>query len=237
MAKIEIHRSEDRGRGEHDWLHARHSFSFADYHNPKRMSFGTLRVLNEDVVEPGQGFGMHGHDNMEIVTIVLEGALEHKDSEGNHGVIRPGDVQRMSAGTGIRHSEFNPSDDKPTKLLQIWLLPNQKNVTPSYEQTAFPESERRGKLRLVASPDGRDGSVTIHQDVALYASLLKPGEKVEHALADKRVAWVQVARGELTVNGISLKPGDGAAVTKENALELIAAKDAEILLFDMPSLN
>ena len=234
---ISVRKSDERGHFKMDWLDSYHSFSFGEYYDPRFLGFSMLRVINEDVVAPGGGFPTHPHKDMEIITYILEGELEHRDSLGTGAVIRPGEVQRMSAGTGIRHSEFNPSEDKPVKLLQIWLLPNQKNVTPSYEQTAFPESERRGRLRLVASPDGRDGSVTIHQDVTLYASLLAPGEKVNHALADKRVAWVQVARGELTVNGVTLKPGDGAAVTKETALELVAAKDAEILLFDMPTLN
>ena len=234
---ISVRKSDERGHFKIDWLDSYHSFSFGEYYDPRFLGFSMLRVINEDEIAPGGGFPTHPHKDMEIITYVLDGELEHRDSLGTGAVIRPGEVQRMSAGTGIRHSEFNPSEDKSTKLLQIWLLPNQKNVTPSYEQTAFPESERRGRLRLVASPDGREGSVTINQDVTLYASLLAPGDKVNHALADKRVAWVQVARGELTLNGVNLKPGDGAAVTKENALELIAAKDAEILLFDMPTLN
>jgi quercetin 2,3-dioxygenase len=234
---ISVRKSDERGHFKLDWLDSYHSFSFGEYYDPRFLGFSVLRVINEDEVAPGGGFPTHPHRDMEIITYVLDGELEHRDSLGTGAVIRPGEVQRMSAGTGIRHSEFNPSDDKATKLLQIWLLPSEKNVAPSYEQTAFPESERRGRLRLVASPDGRDGSVTIHQDVTLYASLLAPGDKVSHALDDKRVAWVQVARGELTLNGVSLKPGDGAAVTKEKALELIAAKDAEVLLFDMPTLN
>ncbi len=234
---ITVRKSNERGHFKIDWLDSYHSFSFGEYYDPRFLGFSMLRVINEDVVAPGAGFPTHPHKDMEIITYVLEGELEHRDSLGTGAVIRPGEVQRMSAGTGIRHSEFNPSEDKPTKLLQIWLLPGEKNIAPSYEQTAFPEAERRGKLRLVASPDGREGSVTIHQDVTLYATLLAPGEKVAHTLADKRVAWVQVARGELTVNGVDLKQGDGAAVTKETALELVASQDAEILLFDMPTLN
>jgi redox-sensitive bicupin YhaK (pirin superfamily) len=234
---ITVRKSAERGHFKIDWLDSRHTFSFGEYYDPRFLGFSALRVINEDVVAPGAGFPTHPHRDMEIITYVLEGELEHRDSLGTGAVIRPGEVQRMSAGTGIRHSEFNPSEEKPTKLLQIWLLPDRKGVAPSYEQTAFPDEERRGKLRLVASPDGREGSVTIHQDTRLYATLLAPGTNVKHTLADKRVAWVQVARGDITVNGVALQAGDGAAISKEAVLDIAAQKDAEVLLFDMPSLQ
>ncbi len=234
---ISVRKSEDRGHVQIDWLDSKHSFSFGDYYDPRYLGHSVLRVINEDVIGPDGGFPTHPHKDMEIITYVLEGELEHRDSLGTGAVIRPGEVQRMSAGTGIRHSEFNPSPDKPTKLLQIWLFPDKKNVAPSYEQTAFPETERAGKLRLVASPDGREGSVTIHQDAAVYASLLKPGEKVHHAMQEGRFGWIQVARGEVTVNDIALKQGDGAAISKETALDIAGTKDAEFLLFDMPRVN
>ena len=234
---IDVRKSEDRGHFQLDWLDSRHSFAFGEYYDPRHLGFSALRVINEDVIAPGGGFPTHPHKDMEIITYVLEGALEHRDSLGTGEVIRPGEVQRMSAGTGIRHSEFNPSSENPTKLLQIWLMPNQKNVAPSYEQTAFPAADRRGRLRLVASPDGAEGAVTIHQDVKLYAALLAPGDTVTHVLADKRVAWLQVASGDVTLNGIALKPGDGASVKQVGALEIVGGSDAEVLLFDLPPVN
>ena len=234
---IQVKKSAERGHFDFGWLNTHHSFSFGDYHDPSAMGFSALRVINEDIVAAGHGFPTHPHRDMEIITYILDGALEHKDSLGTGSVIRPGDVQRMSAGTGIRHSEANPLKDQATKLLQIWIFPKANNLPPSYEQTAFPREERQGKLRLVGSPDGRDGSVTIHQDVDLYASLLKPGESVSLALKADRLAWLQVARGKVKLNGQELGQGDGAAVTKETALAITGIEDAEVLLFDLPPAN
>lgn len=231
---ITIRPSNERGGADHGWLVAKHTFSFADYHDPAHMGFRSLRVINEDRVRPGQGFGTHGHRDMEIVTWILDGTLEHKDSMGNGAVIRPGEAQRMSAGKGVLHSEFNPSKEASTHLLQIWIEPNVRGVKPSYEQTFFPPEERRGRLRLIASGDGRDGSVTIHQDAALYAALLVPGETVRHALAPGRHAYLHVARGAVQCNSQSLRGGDGAKIADENVLEIAASEDAEILLFDLP---
>lgn len=231
---IEIRKSKDRGFRDHGWLKTSHSFSFADYYDPENMGFSVLRVINDDVVAAKRGFGMHGHNDMEIVTYVLEGELQHADSLGNGSVIRPGDVQRMSAGTGIRHSEYNPSQDVAVHLLQIWLLPAQKGVTPSYEQKAFESEEKRGKLRLVASPDGAEGSVTIGQDVQLYATLLDGTERVAYPLAQGRKAYVQVARGSLSLNGMALAAGDGVRVTEAAELVLDNGEQAEVLLFDLP---
>jgi len=231
---ITIRRSEERGGGRHGWLDTRHTFSFADYHDPRHMGFRSLRVINEDRVESAAGFPTHPHRDMEILTYVLEGALEHRDSMGNGSVIRPGDVQRMSAGTGVTHSERNPSKTDPVHLLQIWILPERQGLPPGYEQKAFPESEKRGRLRLVASRDGRDGSVTIHQDVDLYAAILARGETVRHALRPGRHAWVQVAAGEVTLNGEWLEAGDGAAVSDEQTIEIASEeRGAEVLLFDL----
>lgn len=230
---ITIRRSNDRGHAEHGWLDSRHTFSFADYHDPEYMGFRALRVINEDRVQEGQGFGTHAHRDMEILSYVLEGALEHKDSMGTSSVIRPGEVQRMSAGTGVQHSEFNPSRTEPVHFLQIWLFPEKKGIRPGYEQMAFPAAERTNALRLVASRDGRDGSLTIHQDADLYTTLLRKGGRVSHALQPGRHAWIQVARGEITLNGKALKTGDGASVSGETALELAGTKDAEVLLFDL----
>ena len=232
---ITIRRAEERGHADHGWLDTRHTFSFADYHDPEHMGFGDLRVINEDRVQPGTGFGTHGHRDMEIISYVLEGELAHQDSMGNGSTIRPGEVQRMSAGTGVRHSETNPSRERPVHFLQIWIQPSRPGVEPGYEQKAFPAGERRGKLRLVASPDGRDGSLTIHQDARLSLALLANGERVVHAVAKGRRAWVQVARGELTLNGERLHAGDGAAVEGETALEIVAenAEPAEALVFDL----
>jgi len=229
---ITIRRAKDRGHFDHGWLNTFHTFSFADYHDPAHMGFRSLRVLNDDRVAPGQGFGEHRHRDMEIVSYVLEGALAHKDSMGNSGVIRPGDVQKMSAGTGVQHSEFNGSRSEPVHFLQIWIVPEVRGIAPAYEQKTFPPETRRGKLRLIGSRDGRDGSVTIRQDVDAYASVLEDGQDVRHALAPGRSAWLHVAEGELELNGNRLEEGDGAAVENERELA-IAGKGAEFLLFDL----
>ena len=223
----------ERGHFDHGWLDTSHTFSFADYHDPAHMGFRALRVINEDRVAAGQGFGAHSHRDMEIITYVLDGALAHADSIGTRSTIVPGDVQRMSAGTGITHSEFNARQDEPVHFLQIWLLPDRRGLTPGYEQKAIPESEERGVLRLVASRDGRGGTVTIHQDVDLYASRLEPGERVKHALAEGRHAWLQMVRGGIELNGTPLAAGDGAAVSGESALEMVAQESAHVLLFDL----
>jgi len=223
----------ERGHFDHGWLDTSHTFSFADYHDPEHMGFRALRVINEDRVAAGQGFGAHSHRDMEIITYVLDGALAHADSIGNRSTIVPGDVQRMSAGTGITHSEFNARQDEPVHFLQIWLLPDRRGLAPGYEQKAIPESEERGALRLLASRDGRDGTVTIHQDVDLYGTRLEPGERVKHALADGRHAWLQMVRGRIELNGTPLAAGDGAAVSGESALEMVAQESAHLLLFDL----
>jgi hypothetical protein len=232
---ITVRRSGERGHFDHGWLDTRHTFSFADYRDPAHMGFRALRVVNEDRVRPGEGFGTHGHQDMEILSYVLSGALAHRDSTGGGGTLRPGEVQRMSAGSGVRHSEFNGSRDEEVHFLQIWILPDRAGHEPSYEQRAYPEAERRGRLRLVASPDGADGSTTVHQDARVFATLLGRGERVEHALAPGRHAWVQVARGAAEVNGVALSAGDGAAASGERALTLAGAGDgvAEVLLFDL----
>lgn len=231
---ITIRPSHERGAANYGWLDTRHSFSFSNYYDPQHMGFGPLRVINEDKIGPGQGFGSHGHRDMEIITYVLSGALAHKDNIGNGAIIRPGDVQRMSAGTGIFHSELNPSDRDPVHLLQIWLLPAENGIDPGYEQIYIDPDQKRGQLRLIGSPDGRDGSVTIHQDVSLYAALLAKGDGVAHKLTPGRVAWVQVANGAITLNGQDLTAGDGAAIEAETQLALVAtADDTELLLFDM----
>ncbi len=227
----------ERGHVQLGWLDTWHTFSFGEYYDPAHMGFRPLRVLNEDYVQPGQGFGMHPHRDMEIITYLLAGQLQHKDSMGNGSVIRPGEVQRMSAGSGILHSEFNPSTTELVHLLQIWLLPEQKGIVPSYEQKAFSTAERQGALRLIAARDGRDGAVTIHQDAALYATLLDPGAEVGHDLAPGRHAWVQVARGRALVNGLPMAPGDGAAVSDERRLVIAGGEGperTELLLFDLP---
>jgi redox-sensitive bicupin YhaK (pirin superfamily) len=221
-----------RGHTDIGWLDSRHTFSFGDWYDPAHMGFRALRVINDDRVEPGRGFPTHGHADMEIVSYVLEGSLEHKDSMGTGSVIRPGDVQRMSAGTGVRHSEFNGSKTEPVHFLQIWILPDGRGHAPGYEQKAFSEAERQGRLRLVGSPDGREGSVTLHQDVALYAGLLAEGEKATLALAPGRHAWVHVARGAATANGRRLSEGDGAALSDEPTLA-IEGHGAEVLVFDL----
>ena len=230
---IQVRRSDERGVARHGWLESRHTFSFADYRDPRHMGFRTLRVINEDRVQPGQGFATHSHRDMEILTWVLAGALEHRDSLGHGSVIRPGDLQRMSAGTGVSHSEFNASREEPVHFLQIWILPERPGLAPSYEQRHFPDEERRNRLRLVASPDGADGSVRVHQDARLFAARLDPGKAVERALAPGRHAWVQVARGALELGGTTLAAGDGAALSDEAHLELRAREPAELLLFDL----
>jgi len=230
---LSIRRSEERGGGDFGWLNTRHSFSFDRYYDPKFMGFRALRVINEDWVQPGEGFPTHPHRDMEIITYVLEGALEHKDSLGTGSVIQPGDGQRMSAGTGIRHSEFNHSKTDPVHLLQIWIMPDHSGHKPSYEQKAFPVTEKTGKLRLIASPEGQDGSVTIHQDASLYAALLNPGQEVTHELGASRYGWLQVAKGSVEVNGKTLMQGDGAAITDEREVKIKGLQDSEILLFDL----
>jgi len=231
---ITIRPAQERGIANFGWLDSRHTFSFGEYFDPNHMGFVNLRVINEDKVILGQGFGTHGHRDMEIISYVLDGALEHKDSIGTGSVIRPGDVQRMSAGTGIMHSEFNASKTEPVHFLQIWILPERKGIAPGYEQKTFSQDEKLGKLRLVGSRDGRDGSITIHQDVNLYAATLQEGDEVSHSLVDGRVAWLQVVRGAVQLNGRDLTAGDGAAISQESQLTLKgSSKDAEILLFDM----
>jgi redox-sensitive bicupin YhaK (pirin superfamily) len=228
-----IRRSDDRGHAQHGWLDSRHTFSFGDYHDPSHMGFRALRVINEDRVQPAAGFGTHPHRDMEILSYVLEGGLAHKDSLGTGSIIRPGDVQRMSAGTGVTHSEFNASSTEPVHFLQIWLLPEQRNIAPGYEQKHFAEAARQGRLQLVASRDGREGSLTVHQDVAVYDALLGAGERAQLPLASGRHAWVQVARGSVTLNGETLKVGDGAAVSAEPGLALEGLQPAEVLVFDL----
>jgi quercetin 2,3-dioxygenase len=230
---ITIRRSQERGGGDYGWLKTRHTFSFSDYHDPKWMGFRSLRVINEDWVAPSGGFPTHPHRDMEIITYVLSGKLEHKDSLGTGSVILPGDGQRMTAGRGIRHSEANPSTTESVHLLQIWILPDKQGYEPGYEQKRFPEVEKRGKFRLIASNDGADGSVKINQDAKLFVTLLAPGEEVTHSLGTRRYAWLQVAKGEVELNGKTLHQGDGAAISEENKLTVKAKEDAEILLFDL----
>ena len=230
---IKIRPSDERGRAHFGWLDTRHTFSFGDYVDPRHVHFRSLRVINEDRVAPGRGFPTHPHDNMEIVTYVLSGSLEHKDSLGTGSIIRPGDAQRMSAGTGIQHSEYNPSRDEPVHLLQIWIMPSRRGLAPGYEQKSLSPEQRLDRLCLLASPDGRDGSLTIHQDVSLYSAVMSPGVDIRHEPAAGRFAWVQVARGALSLNGQRLQQGDGAAVSQEPHLVLSATEPAEILLFDL----
>jgi len=230
---IHIRKSDERGHANHGWLDTHFTFSFADYYDSKHVHFRTLRVMNDDRIAGGGGFPMHPHRDMEIVTYVLEGALEHRDSMGNGSVIKPGDIQYMSAGTGVTHSEFNASETKPVHLYQIWMFPEKQALKPAYGQKKFGEAEKRGKLRLVVSPDGRDGSVKIRQDNDLYAAVLAKGETVKHELKPERHAYVQVARGSVTLNGAKLDEGDGAAISDEKAVELTGEKDAEVLLFDL----
>ncbi len=232
---LDVRYAEDRGAAKIDWLDSKHTFSFGHYHDPDFMGFGPLRVINEDRVKPGAGFPTHGHRDMEIISYVLDGALEHKDSIGTGSVIRPGDVQIMSAGTGIRHSEFNHSGEKPVHFLQIWVIPDKDGIAPRYDQKAFTDAEKRGKLRLVGSKDGRDGSLVIHQDVDLYATLLNTGEEVAHGFKPGRNGWVQVARGKATVNGEQVQAGDGIALKAESKVTIKADADgAEVLVFDLP---
>ena len=225
----------ERGRSNHGWLDSAHTFSFSSYYDARHMGFGPLRVINDDRVAPGAGFGAHGHRDMEIISYVLEGALAHKDSLGNGSVIRPGDVQRMSAGTGIQHSEFNASATEPVHFLQIWIVPDQAGYAPGYEQKYFSAEEKRGRLRLVASRAGREGSVSLHQDAEMYAALLDGDDAVEFALNSGRLAWLQVARGELRVDGQPLREGDGLALDEPGRVQLDGARAAEVLLFDLPA--
>ena len=232
---ITVRKSDERGHFDHGWLDTRHTFSFTDYRDERFMGFSDLRVINEDRVKPGQGFGTHGHRDMEILSYVLDGELGHRDSMGNGSTIRPGEVQRMSAGTGVTHSEMNPSRENPVHFLQIWILPAKRGIRPGYEQRAFPDAERRGRLRILASADGRDGSVTIHQDATMLGAILAPGDRVLHEIPAGRVAWVQVARGEVSVNGKQLRAGDGLSAVDEPSLEIQGggSGDADVLVFDL----
>jgi quercetin 2,3-dioxygenase len=230
---ITIRAADDRGHGDHGWLDSRHTFSFADYHDPRFQGFRSLRVINEDRVAPGQGFGTHGHADMEIISYVLEGALQHKDNMGTGSVILPGEVQKMSAGTGVLHSEFNGSRSAPVHFYQIWIRPDRAGVRPDYQQKAFPPQDRLGRLALVASPDGDRGSLTLHQDARLYVGALEPGPALVHPLAEGRHAWVQVARGEARLNGQALRAGDGAAVSDEKELRVDTPSSGEVLVFDL----
>jgi len=225
--------SEERGRANHGWLQSHHSFSFADFYNPRQMGYRWLRVINEDVVQGGAGFPTHPHRDMEIVTYIIDGALEHKDSTGGHSIIKRGEVQRMTAGTGVRHSEFNASKTDPVHLLQIWLLPNQRNLAPGYEQKLFAEADKHNKLCPLVTPDGRDGTLSIHQDVSLYGAVLDEGVTVEHRLAAGRGAWVQVVSGDLTVNDQEIRQGDGAAIEDAEVLRIAAGQKSEFILFDL----
>jgi len=229
----QIRRSTERGHANHGWLDSYHSFSFADYHDPQHMGFGPLRVINEDRVQPGQGFGTHAHRDMEIISYVLDGALAHKDSMGTGSTIVPGDVQRMSAGNGVRHSEFNQEKGKVTHFLQIWIEPAVRGIAPSYEQKHFADAEKRGRLRLIASPDGAEGSVTVHQDARVYAGLFSGAEKASHALAQGRLGYVHVARGDVLINGQKLAAGD-ALKTDASQIRIEGGRQAELLLFDLP---
>jgi redox-sensitive bicupin YhaK (pirin superfamily) len=231
---IEIRKSEDRGQAHHGWLQSQHSFSFADYYDPRHVGFGPLRVINEDRVAAGAGFGTHGHRDMEIISYVLDGALEHKDSMGTGSVLHYGDVQRMSAGSGVRHSEFNGSKTEQVHFLQIWIQPNQQGIPPSYEEKHFAVEEKQGKLRLIASGDGREGSVLIHQDAAIYAALLNGDDQATHALQAGRLGYVHVIRGSVEVNGVVLNTGDALKIADEERVSFGKAEAAELLLFDLP---
>lgn len=230
---IEVRRSGERGYANYGWLETFHTFSFGTYHDPKHTQFRALRVMNEDFVAPGKGFGTHPHDNMEIVTYVLEGALEHRDSMGNGEILRPGEFQRMSAGSGITHSEFNPSNSEPVHLYQIWLFPAVRDMSPSYEQKRFDKGARGNRLQLVASRNGQDGSLVIHQDVKIYLADLSVGSLLDVPLSHSRYAWVQILRGSLTCNGVGIEAGDGVAISAEQTVRLESAKGAEILMFDL----
>ena len=231
---ITLRKAVDRFHTDIGWLNSWHTFSFGDHFDPKHEGFSALRVINDDTVAPGQGFGAHPHRDMEILSYVLEGALQHRDSSGGGGVIRPGEVQRMSAGSGVTHSEFNGSRDEPVHFLQIWLLPGKRGVPPGYEQKKFEFADRRGKLRLLASPGGKDGSISINQDALVYGALVDGGEKVSYELQPKRNAWVHVAQGSVELNGNRLEAGDGAAISDERVLQLTRGQQAEVLLFDLP---
>lgn len=231
---LTIRKSTDRGHANHGWLDSHHSFSFGSYHDPAHMGFGPLRVINEDRVDAGAGFGTHGHRDMEIISYVLDGELAHKDNIGNGSVIRPGDVQRMSAGTGVMHSEYNHAKDRQTHFLQIWIEPNVQGIPPGYEEKHFDDAEKRGRLRLIASPDGRDGSVVVHQDAHLYAGLFDGTESASLALDPERFAYVHVATGAVVVNGVQLEAGDAVRVTAETQLSLGDARQAHVLMFDLP---
>jgi redox-sensitive bicupin YhaK (pirin superfamily) len=230
---LTVRRAADRGQADYGWLDSRHTFSFGEYYDPHHMGFRALRVINDDRVAAGQGFGTHPHRDMEIISYVVEGALEHRDSMGTGSVIRPGDVQRMSAGTGVTHSEYNASKSEPVHFLQIWVVPDVRGLAPSYEQRHFAPRERRGTLRVVASPDGRDGSVSIHNDVVLYAGLFDEGERAVVSVAPPRMAWVQIVGGEARVNGTALAAGDGAALSDETQIQIEGLAESELLLFDL----
>jgi redox-sensitive bicupin YhaK (pirin superfamily) len=230
----EIRRADERGFADHGWLKSFHSFSFANYYDPRNMGFGPLRVINEDRVAGGGGFGSHPHNDMEIISYVLSGGLEHKDSMGTGSVIRPGDVQRMSAGTGVVHSEYNLSKDDPVHFLQIWIIPDTQGIPPGYEQKVFADEDKRGKLCVVSSPDGRDGSITIHQDALIFSALVDGGESVQHEIAEGRQAYVHVARGKVVVNGEALNPGDALKIREERSVTIEQGEQAEVLLFDLP---
>jgi redox-sensitive bicupin YhaK (pirin superfamily) len=232
-----IRKSQERGHANHGWLDSYHSFSFANYYDPEHMGYSVLRVINEDVIAPAQGFGMHSHRDMEIVTYMLQGELRHEDSMGNGSVIRAGDVQRMTAGTGVRHSEFNASSTEPAHLLQIWLLPERDNIEPGYEEKHFNTAEKQGRWRLIASHDGRDGSLLIHQDVALYATVLAKDERLSYDMDTERSLYIQIARGSVDLNGETLVAGDAAKVDTQQAIALHAVEAAELLLFDLPAIN
>ncbi len=231
---LQVRRSEERGHAEHGWLDSHHTFSFAGYYDPRHMGFGPLRVINEDRVRPGMGFGTHPHHDMEIISYVLEGALEHEDSMGNGSVIRPGDVQHMSAGTGVRHSEYNPSKDEPVHFLQIWITPSERGGPPRYGQQHFPREERLNRLRAVASPDGRQGSIEIKQDAIMYSGVLEPGVDVAHQLAQGRRAWLHLARGSVRIGATTLTGGDALCTDDAGTLSIHANTDAEVILFDLP---
>lgn len=231
---LEIRKSDERGLADHGWLKSRHSFSFAGYHDAQHMGFGPLRVINEDRVAPGRGFGTHGHRDMEIISYVLEGELAHKDSMGNGSSLRPGDVQRMSAGTGVQHSEYNHSADAPVHFLQIWIMPDVEAIAPGYEERHFDADSKRGRLRLLASADGRDDSLKIHQDASLYASILDGDDSLSHHLAPGRLGYVHLIRGAVSVNGVRLAAGDALKISDEPAVRIEQGQDAELLLFDLP---
>lgn len=231
---LTLRKSEERGHANHGWLNTYHSFSFANYFDPDYMGFGVLRVINEDVVQPARGFGTHPHRDMEIITYILEGSLEHKDSMGNGSIIKPGDVQRMTAGTGITHSEFNPSKTEPVHLLQIWIIPEKNGLTPSYEQKHFTQQQKHNNLCLIASPDGREESVKVYQNINLYATVLDAGKTLQIDMQRHRQAWVQIVRGEVIVNGVLISAGDGVAIGEETSLKIEAKNAAELLLFDLP---